>query len=169
MSKGLHNSLVYVALDLVGGETKAKELLAKISECGEILHMSSIYKRYLTAARVDLSARIEFVIRFETMMSVDQHLHLVLSLCEQGSQGLVQQSHVNMILLAYDDVILMSPRLTLPYPHLHTDPLIIRCAAEAWGQYEHPIYQRTLSEISKSASPVLDAEFYKQGKSLVDF
>lgn len=169
MSKGLHNSLIYVALDLVGGEAKAKELLAKISECGEILNVSSIYKRYLTAEQVDLSARMEFVMRFETMMSVDQHLHLVLSLCEQGSQGLVQRSHAELILLAYDDVILMSPRLTLPYPKLHTDSLIIRCAAEAWGQYEHPIYQKTLSEISRTASPAHDAEFYKQGKSLVDF
>ncbi|MGE5086837.1 MAG: hypothetical protein ACM3MG_11090, partial [Bacillota bacterium] len=97
MSKSIHNSLVYIALDLVGGEAKAKELLTKISECGEILQMSSIYKRYLTAAHVDLSSRIEFVIRFETVMSVDQHLHLVLSLCEQGSQGLIQQSYVNMI------------------------------------------------------------------------
>ena len=169
MSKGLHNSLIYIALDLVGGEAKAKELLAKISECGEILGVSSIYKRYLTPAQVDLSARMEFVMRFETMMSVDQHLHLVLSLCEQGSQGLVQRSQAELILLAYDDVILMSPRLTLPYPQLHTDPLIIRCAAEAWGQYEHPIYQKTLSEISKTAGPAHDAEFYKQGKSLVDF
>ncbi|MBO9668853.1 MAG: hypothetical protein J7501_18795 [Bdellovibrio sp.] len=169
MSQALHNSLIFVALDLVGGEEKARDLLQKISECGDILSISSIYKRYMTPARVDLSARIEFVMRFETMMSVDQHLHLVLSLCDQGSKGLNQRSHVDMVLLAYDDLILMSPRLTLPYPQLHTDPLIIRCAAEAWGQYEHPIYQKTLSEISKTALPAREAEFFKQGKSLVDF
>ncbi|WP_413559246.1 hypothetical protein [Bdellovibrio sp. HCB209] len=169
MSSTLHNSLISVTLDLMGGENKARELLSKISECGDILNVSSIYKRYTSDARNDLAARIEFVIRFETMMSVEQHLHLVLSLCDEGSSGLVQRSHVEMILLAYDDMILMSPRLTLPYPQLHTDALIIRCAAEAWGQYEHPIYQKTLSEISKTARTVRDAEFYKQGKSLIDF
>lgn len=169
MSSALHNSLISVTLDLMGGEQKARQLLEKISECGEIINVSSIYKRYTSDARNDLSARIEFVIRFETMMSVEQHLHLVLSLCDEGSSGLVQRSHVEMILLAYDDMILMSPRLTLPYPQMHTDALIIRCAAEAWGQYEHPIYQKTLSEISKSARTVRDAEFYKQGKSLIDF
>ncbi|QLY25525.1 hypothetical protein [Bdellovibrio sp. KM01] len=169
MSSVLHNSLISVTLDLMGGEEKARELLHKISECGEILNVSSIYKRYTSDAKNDLSARIEFVLRFETMMSVEQHLHLVLSLCDEGSSGLVQRSQVEMILLAYDDMILMSPRLTLPYPELHTDALIIRCAAEAWGQYEHPIYQKTLSEISKTARTARDAEFYKQGKSLIDF
>ncbi|MDG0814875.1 2-amino-4-hydroxy-6-hydroxymethyldihydropteridine diphosphokinase [Bdellovibrio svalbardensis] len=164
-----HNALIFVALDLVGGDAKAKDLLAKILECGEIVSISSVYKRYLTDARVDLNARMEFVIRFETVMSVDQCLHMVLSMCEQGSQGLSQKSHAELILLSYDNAILMSPRLTLPYPEMHTDPLIIRCAAEAWGQYEHPIFQKTLSEISRTAAPARMAEFYIQGKSLVDF
>lgn len=164
-----HNALIYIAIDLVGGEAKARALLEKIRECGDIGAISSVYKRYLTEARVDMSARMEFVIRFETAMSVDQCLHMVLSLCEQGSLGLRQKDHAELTLLSYDNVVLMSPRLTLPYPELHTDPLIIRCAAEAWGQYEHPIFQKTLSEISRTAQPARMAEFHSQGKSLVDF
>ena len=116
-----HNALIFVALDLVGGEEKARELLGKMSETGEIIAISSVYKRYTSEARVNLSARIEFVVRFKTVMSVDQCLHMVLSLCDQGAQGLTQRGHVDLLLLAYDDVILMSPRLTLPYPQLHTD------------------------------------------------
>lgn len=164
-----HKALIYIALDLVGGEDRARALLAKVFECGTLESISSVYKRYLTEARVDLNARMEFVIRFDTSMSVDQCLHMVLSLCEQGVQGLKQQGHSELTLLSYDHLVLMSPRLTLPYPELHQDPLIIRCAAEAWGQYEHPILQKTLSEISKTAQPARTAEFYIQGKSLVDF
>ncbi|MEK2643706.1 hypothetical protein [Bdellovibrio sp. BCCA] len=169
MSSTRHSALIHVALDLVGGVEKAKNLLRKFAECGEIATISSAYKRYLTTERLDLSARLEFVIRFETQLGVDQVLHLVLSLCETGSQGLTKKSHSELTLLTFDDMILMSPRLTLPYPQLHQDPLIIRCAAEAWGQYEHPIYQKNLSEISKSAPPANQAEFFMQGKSLVDF
>jgi hypothetical protein len=66
-------------------------------------------------------------------------------------------------------MILMSPRLTLPYPLLHQDPLIIRCAAEAWGQYEHPIYLKSLSEMARSAQNAKTAEFHMQGKNLIDF
>ncbi|WII72975.1 hypothetical protein QJS83_03705 [Bdellovibrio sp. 22V] len=169
MSPTQHSALIHLSLDLMGGVEKSRALLKKILECGEISAISSIYKRYLTPERLDLSARLEFVIRFETSWGVDQVLHLVLSLCEQGQPGLLQNRHAELTLLTFDDMILMSPRLTLPYPQLHQDPLIIRCAAEAWGQYSHPIYQKNLSEISKSALPAKQAEFYMQGKSLVDF
>lgn len=169
MSPHRHSTLVYIAVDLVGGQEKAKDHLRKLAECGEIVSISSIYKRYLTSEQQDLSARMEFVIRFETYLGVDQMLHLVLSLCEPEVSGLAQKNYSEVILLVFDDMILMSPRLTLPYPQMHQDPLIIRCSAEAWGQYEHPIYQKNLSEISKSAPSVKQAEFYMQGKSLVDF
>ena len=164
-----HNALIYITLDLVGGEEKAKSIINKINECGLISAISSVYKRYLTKPFVDLSARIEFVIHFTTNMSVEQSLHLALSLSEEGQQGFNQKSHAELILLAYDHVVLMSPRLTLPYPLLHTDPLIIRCASEIWGTYEHPIFLKTLGEISRTASSVPAVEFYIQGKSLVDF
>ncbi|KHD88586.1 MAG: hypothetical protein OM95_08790 [Bdellovibrio sp. ArHS] len=164
-----HSALIHAALDLVGGTEQAKEVLRKLAECGEISAISSVYKRYLTDERLDLSAYLEFVIRFETPLNVDALLHLVLSFSEQGNPGLSKKSHKEFTLLTYDDVILLSPRLTLPYPQLHQDPLIIRCSAEAWGQYEHPIYQKNLSEIARSAVPAKQAEFYIQGKSLVDF
>lgn len=169
MSSPRHSALIHVTVDVVGGVEIAKSILREISACGDIASISSIYKRFLTPEAVDLSARLEFVIRLETGMSVDQTLHLALSQCNQGAQGLVQKTHTELTLLAFDDIIQMSPRLTLPYPLLHQDPLIIRCAAEAWGQYEHPIYQKNLSDISRSAPPARQAEFYMQGKSLVDF
>lgn len=169
MNPARHSALIYITLDVVGGLEKAKELLPGLAECGDISSVSSVYKRYLTAERLDLSARMEFVVKFDTILSVDQCLHLVLSKCEQGSSGLGHRSHADLTLLTFDQMILMSPRLTLPHPQLHQDPLIIRCAAEAWGSYAHPIYQKSLSEIARSALPAKMAEFYMQGKSLVDF
>lgn len=169
MSTTRHTALIHLALDLVGGVDKAREILRSLVERGDLIAISSVYKRYFTAERQDLSARLEFVVRMETYWGVEQVLQLVLSLCEQHPELSPQKSRPELTLLVFDDMILMSPRLTLPYPQLHQDPLIIRCAAEAWGQYEHPIYQKNLSEISKTAAPVKQAEFYMQGKSLVDF
>lgn len=169
MSTTRHTALVHIALDLVGGVDKAREILLALMERGELVAISSVYKRYLTPERLDLSARLEFVIRLETPWGVEQALQQVLSLCDPSSNPSLRKNRAELTLLAFDDLILMSPRLTLPYPQLHQDPLIIRCAAEAWGQYEHPIYQKNLSEISKTAAPAKQAEFYMQGKSLVDF
>lgn len=169
MSGGPHNALIYIAIDLVGGVEKAKEILRKFTEMGNLAAISSVYKRYLTPEHKDISARIEFVVRLETAHSVEQILHLILSFCQEGQPGLNRQSFSELTLLAFDDLILMSPKLTLPYPKMHQDPLIIRAAAEAWGQYAHPIYEKNLSELSKNAAPAKQAEFYMQGKSLVDF
>lgn len=164
-----HSALIHIALDFVGGEEIAKKILSELSDCGEIVAMSSVYKRFTSTEVADLSARLEFVVRLETVLGVDATLHLALSLCKQGAQGLMQKTHSELTLLAFDNIIQMSPNLTLPYPKLHQDPLIIRCAAEAWGQYEHPIYQKNLNDICRSAPPAKGAEFYMQGKSLVDF
>jgi 7,8-dihydro-6-hydroxymethylpterin-pyrophosphokinase len=169
MNGGAHNALIYIAIDLVGGVEKAKDILRKFTEFGEIAAISSVYKRFLTPERKDISARIEFVVRLETARTVDQVLHLILSYCQEGQPGLNRQSYTELTLLAYDDLILMSPKLTLPYPLMHQDPLVIRAAAEAWGQYAHPIYEKNLSELSRNAPPAQQAEFYMQGKSLVDF
>lgn len=169
MSPLRHTALIYLTLDLVGGFERSRALLTKLSECGDIVAISSVYKRYLTEARIDLSARMEFVLRLETQLSVEQALQLVLTYSQSGEVGLRQKGFIELVLLTFDDVVVMSPRLTLPYPQLHQDPLVIRCAAEAWGQYEHPIYQKTLSEIAKTAGPAKQAEFYLQGKSLIDF
>ncbi len=153
-----HSALIHVSLDLVGGLEKARDLLSRIMESGEISSISSIYKRYLTKDRVDLNACMEFVFKFDTVWGVDQCLQMTKVL---GAEELT--------ILTFDDSILMSPRLTLPFPRLHQDPLIIRCAAEAWGQYEHPIYQKSLSEISRTAPQAEEAEFHMQGKSVLDF
>lgn len=160
MSSSRHSALIHVSLDLLGGVEGARKILKQISDCGRVEAISSVYKRYLTPDLVDLRARLEFVVLLDTSLGVDQALHLVLSQCS---------GHSELTLLVFDHMVMMSPRLTLPYPQLHLDPLIIRCAAEAWAQYEHPIYQKSLSEISRSASPVREVEFYMQGKSLVDF
>lgn len=169
MTRSFHTALVHLRLDVVGGLETARAILANLSELGEISAISSVYKRFLTAESVDLSAHLEFVIRFETEMSVEQTLQTLLSLCTSDSESQNRNGYAELALLTFDSVIQMSPNLTLPYPSLHQDPLIIRCAAEAWGQYEHPVYLKNLSDISRNAAPVRLVEFYMQGKSLVDF
>lgn len=169
MSENKHGALIHFSMDLIGGLEKIRYILQKLSESGVIRSTSSVYKRYLTDEKVDLSSRLEVVIRFETQHSVDQVLHLLMAFCVSEEHGTRHRGVVEIILLAFDNLVFLSPRLTLPYPQLHQDPLVIRCAAEAWGQYEHPIFERNLSEISKNAPAAHMAEFLMQGKSLVDF
>lgn len=169
MTPNRHFALIHLRFDVVEGVNAAKTTLKKISFWGQVLGVSSVYKRYTTKEATDLSAYLEFVIHIETSLGVEEVLENLIMYCESGESGIVQSPFVEITLLVFDDLIQMSPRLTLPYPQLHEDPLIIRCASEVWGQYEHPIYQKNLSDMSRLAPPVREIEFYLQGKTLVDF
>lgn len=161
MKTYIHQTLVHISTDLVGGTPITQNLIIQMEKLGETSAISSVYKRYLGKNRVDMNANIEVVVRFATDCAVDELLwHF---------KQLVKEKKVNLTLLSYDDLVVLSSQLTLPHPSLHTDFLIVRCGSEAWSQFEHPIIQKTLSEIASTALPVVDAEFFLQGKSLVDF
>ncbi len=153
-----HGALAYFSMDLVGGPRRAQEFLHVLPRNIQVSSISSIYKRFQSLEQVDLNARMEFVTKIITDLSPEELLGSLAQLTEK----------IQVILLAYDDLILMSPQMTLPYPDLHNDPLVIRCSAEAWGEYEHPVYQKTLSEISRTALPSSNSEFFLQGRSLID-
>lgn len=161
MTNSSHHTLVHLTTDLVGGTPIAQTLLLELEKVGKIVSISSVYKRYLGTNRVDLNANIEAIVRFATDCAVDELLwHF---------KQFVRDKKIHLNLLSYDDLVVLSPQLTLPHPSLHTDFLIVRCASEAWPQFEHPIIQKTLGEIASLALPAVDAEFFLQGKSLVDF
>lgn len=164
-----HLALIHFSLDLTGGKNQANQVLKQLQVSGKIQSISSVYKRYMTAERADINAHLEFVVKYETQMSIEQLLHTAMSLSHKKESQFQESVNTELIVLAFDRQITMSPNLTLPYPLLHQDPLVIRCAAEAWGQYEHPIYQKNLNEIARVAQPARQAEFYMQGKTLVDF
>lgn len=156
-----HQTLVHIVTDLVGGTVVAQNLVSEMEKLGQIASVSSVYKRYLSNSRVDLNANIEAVVRLATDCEVDELLwHF-----KQTISG--KKAALN--LLSFDDLVVLSPQLTLPHPSLHTDFLIVRCASEAWAQFEHPIIQKTLSEVASMTMPAADAEFFMQGKSLVAF
>lgn len=153
-----HGGLIHFSTDLVGGPPRIQQILQSLSEFMRFVEISSVYKRFKSRDHVDLNATMEFVVKIITSLESEKLIEVIDKVDKRTS----------VMLLAFDDLILMSPRLTLPYPELHTDSLIIHCAAEAWGQYEHPIYQKTLSEISRSARVSIDSEFFLQGRTLLD-
>lgn len=158
MQRISHGALIYVSTDLVGGARRAQSFLQILQKKIRVAGISSVYKRFLSPEQVDLNSTMNFALRIITDFGPETLLAHLLD----------HEIPVELTLLCYDDLILMSPQLTLPYPALHTDPLIIRCAAEAWGPYEHPVYQKTLSELARNTTAINDAEFFLQGRSLID-
>ena len=136
-----------------------QEVLEAISECGEIQKASTVYKQYIQKDGKPAVACIRFVVQFATYLSAEQSIYLIENNGQKGQP----------LLLAFNQQVVLSPKLTLPYPELIVDVLLLRCAAEIWGQYEHPILQKTLGEIVKKSELRERAEFLMQGESLIAF
>jgi 7,8-dihydro-6-hydroxymethylpterin-pyrophosphokinase len=161
MEQMIHQTLVHVSADLVGGTAVAQGLIEDMKRVGQIQALSSVYKRFANAHKTDLQASLETVLYFRTNCAVDELLWYF--------RSYTKERRAQLTLLSYDDLVVLSPQLTLPHPSLHTDHLMVRCASEALPSYEHPIIQKRLTEIAGQGLTLVNAEFFLQGKSLVDF
>jgi 7,8-dihydro-6-hydroxymethylpterin-pyrophosphokinase len=161
MENLIHQTLVHISADLVGGTAVAQSLIEDMKRVGEVHALSSVYKRFSSGHRTDLQASLETVLYYRTNCAVDELLWYF--------RSYTKEKKATLTLLSYDDLVVLSPQLTLPHPSLHTDQLMVRCASEALPSYEHPIIQKRLTEIAVQSMSLTDAEFFLQGKSLVDF
>lgn len=158
--------LLFFSMQILAGPDALKKLLEKLKEQTQILDLSSIYKRLPQEPFSEFDATMEGVIKGITVLGANDYFAFVKD-THRKMIFHMEKYHIDLKLLSYDDFINMTPELTLPYPGLHVDPLIIRCASEVWGQYEHPIFKKSLSEISKDAPPLEGCEFFLQGKKLL--
>ena len=136
-----------------------KEMLGALTECGDIEKCSTVYKQTLQLEGKPAITYIRFVIHFSTYLSAEQMIYLLDNNANKGQP----------ILLAYNSQVTLSPKLTLPYPDLVVDGLMLRCAAEVLTQYEHPVLRTTLGEIVKKSELKNRIEFLMQGESLIAF
>jgi 2-amino-4-hydroxy-6-hydroxymethyldihydropteridine diphosphokinase len=54
---------------------------------------------------------------------------------------------IDLDLVALDDLILASERLTLPHPEMHKRSFVLAPMAEVWPDWRHPVLGRTVVEI----------------------
>jgi 2-amino-4-hydroxy-6-hydroxymethyldihydropteridine diphosphokinase len=65
---------------------------------------------------------------------------------------------IDVDLLAYEDLVLDSPRLTLPHPRFLERSFAVLPAAEVWPQWVHPAAGRTLEELARTLVFSTEAE-----------
>ncbi len=150
-----HSFLILLTTDFVHGIQEQQRILSEIQNFSKVLNTSSVYKRYLDFSADNLNSELVLVLRGETDFS-EKHL-----------QDAISKVSTDLLLLALDQEVNMLPGNTLPHPLLHTDPLTLRCAAEAWGSYEHPVLGQTLNEIVRS-DRMEKVEFFAQGRAVLE-
>jgi hypothetical protein len=150
--------LLVIVADLANGEAAQKKLTAKVREFCQILATSSVYKRERTVG----AKNAELVAALKITSSLPGE-----ELAERFSKMQLNDSGTTeVVLLTLNHEVWMRPERTLPDLRLAKDSLFLRCAAEVWGDYEHPILGRTLTELVKLHPAADSIEFFAQGTYL---
>lgn len=158
-----HMTLILVSIDLVAGQSKLKEIANSFQAIGQVVETSSVYKKYLNARSEDLNSELIFVLKVETEKDVSE----IFKFLENEQSRFATEDRGAFVLLTYDHLLRLFPGQNLPHPLLHSDKLTLRCAAEAWGAYEHPVLGQTLNELVRSSDPLAHVEFFAQGRNLI--
>lgn len=157
-----HMAMVSISIELTAGQARLKQIVSSFSEIGQIVGVSSVYKRFLTNRAEDLNSELVLVLKIETDLLPEE----IFQFLNEKAQANVGRVSGHFVLLVYDRQVRLMPGQNLPSALLHSDNLTLRCAAEAWGGYEHPVLGQTLNELVRSNEPLNNVEFFAQGRSL---
>lgn len=163
--KQTHFALFWISLDVMAGIEDLKATVSEIGELGEIVSSSSVYKKFLDRKAESLNSELCVSIRIETEKN-QEDIFLYLSKKVKCDSAKRRSNERAVLLLAFDQNVRLCPGENLPSPILHTNPLALKCAAEAWGEYEHPVLKRTLNDLARSSAPFTNVEFFAQGRVL---
>jgi hypothetical protein len=155
------SAIVYISTDFLSGIPRLKEAVKSLESIGILTKVSTIYKRFRSHRSEDLNSTIVMATRWKLNVSESE----VFDEIELAIQRENWSGSTDIFFLAASDVVRLVPGENLPHPLLHTDSLVLRCAAEVYGEYLHPILDQNLAELVLCSDPVRDAEFFNQGKS----
>lgn len=150
-----HMALLSIEMATVDAAQDLAKIKYQLPQEVFIKTSSSIYKRYLSRAFQDLNSTVFMVLKVETEFGFEK-------LFDE-----MKRTNLFWKILVFDQIVRISPNLTLPSPALNEDPALLRCAAEAWPEYRHPILGQSLNELVKSVHSFDDVEFHAQGKEIL--
>ena len=61
---------------------------------------------------------------------------------------------IDIDILAYGDLVVDAPELTLPHPRMHRRAFVLVPLAEIAPEWIHPVYHQTATELLESAGPL---------------
>ena len=160
------SALVLISIKMIAGVEILKRLVNELKLISWDLEFSSVYVQFETEQRYDFDANMVTVLKMNTSLD-SKELAKKLKDTQNYLLSFTGPERVKITPLVMGQETLMVPDLTLPHPSLHVDPLVIRCATEVWGSFEHPILKKTLHDLARTLPPITNAEFMLQGKSLV--
>lgn len=155
-------ALISLSTQMVKGPRALREAIGSMAEL-QVEKVSSVYKRLDPETEGTLASEILMVLGVTTAVDLK-------GLQNQIKMARVAFPSVEWTLLSFNHDVRLDPEYPVPHPALHTDPMILHCAAEVEGVFEHPVLGRSLQELVKSSQSsrgTPDFEFLMRGETLL--
>jgi 2-amino-4-hydroxy-6-hydroxymethyldihydropteridine diphosphokinase len=114
-----------------------------------VLEQSFVYET-LPWGVIDQPNFLNMVIKGETQLKPLELLKQLKAL--ETSLGRVPSNHygprkIDIDILFYEDIILDTPELTLPHPHLHERAFVLAPLADLASEQIHPVFGKTIRQL----------------------
>jgi 2-amino-4-hydroxy-6-hydroxymethyldihydropteridine diphosphokinase len=146
---------VYLGLGTNLGD-KRKNLLSAVSllaeRVGGVLAVSNMYETvpwgYQSAhSFLNMAVRIETLLPPYKLLAATQQIESELGRTVKSKDHNYTDRTIDIDILMVDALVLHSPTLVLPHPHIHKRLFVLQPLAEIAPDLRHPIYNKTVSEM----------------------
>lgn len=129
-------------------------------EVGAVLKISSVYET--PAMGFDGDEFLNCAILLETEYEPDAVLKIVLNIeSKMGRTRIPQNGYVSrpidIDLLFFDNRIIKTEKLQIPHPEIHNRKFVLLPLHDIAGTWEHPVFQKKISELLEETSDVSEA------------
>jgi 2-amino-4-hydroxy-6-hydroxymethyldihydropteridine diphosphokinase len=143
---------VYLALGSNLGNRSAnlKEATASLPPQMEVKAKSDVYETAPWGYK-DQAMFLNQVVRAETYLKPEQLLrHLKRLEVALGRKPTFEHGPrlIDIDILFYDDLVLFSPSLTIPHPHLHERGFVLVPLMDIAPDFEHPVKKKSIRELA---------------------
>lgn len=156
-----HEALIGAVVGMSQGPDQLRSLTSALKEDHQILSVSSIYQISSAESFETLSVVYKIKSEFEPKDLLQYLLEYEQKLKEAAARNFLQ-----FYLLSHGQNVAITMKINLPHPEFHLKPELLLPAREIWGEYEHPVLGKTLSELAEPFVNQNWGRFYMQGSSL---
>lgn len=145
---GLGTNLGNKRENLLGAVRMIKERIGKVTS------LSSFYETAPWGFRsensfLNAAACVETVLSPLDILHITQTVEKEMGREKKSVQGIYSDRSIDIDLLLYDNLILDVPGLTIPHPLMTERAFVMVPLAEIAGEFLHPVFRKTISELSR--------------------
>lgn len=148
----MENHTVFLALGTNLGNRAAnlKEAIASLPPQMEVKAKSDVYETQ-PWGYADQAKFLNQVVRVETYLKPEPLLrHLKRLEVALGRKPTFENGPrlIDLDILFYDDLVLYSPALTIPHPHVHERGFVLVPMMDIAPDFEHPVKKKSIRELA---------------------